>query len=98
MTQNLFQVGPEFVALRTSTCHYSFEGIVCPIREPKKMFCFVNHKRLVNIGLKVHRLFDNKAVRCVAIIVHAEGAIQNWQLLKPRVVKKIEIPEMLVRI
>src|ERR1700674_2609146 len=96
MTQYPFQVGPELFALRPSTRHNPLEGIVCPICEPKKMFCFVNHKRLVDIGLKVHRLLDSESVCCVAIVVHAEGAIQNGQLLKPCVVKKIEITEMLV--
>src|SRR6266478_3307542 len=48
MTQYLFQVGPELIALRASACHDPFQGIVCPIREPKKAHCLFKHKRLVH--------------------------------------------------
>src|SRR5713226_933811 len=98
MTRYLVRAGLKLFALRSSTCHNPFERLVCAIGKPKQMHCFVKHERLVNVGLKVHRLLDSESVRCSELTVHAAGAIQIRQLPEPGITKKVEIPQGLTRV
>src|ERR1700686_1055452 len=80
MTQYSFQVSLELVALRAATGHNTFKGIVSAVRKPKHIIGLVNHKRLVNIGHKMNRLFDSEAFGRIAIVLHVKGSIQNGQI------------------
>ena len=98
MTCDLVQIEFEIVALGSTTSHNAFQWIVWLIGEREQMPGLLEHVGFVDIGLKVDRLHDVQPLGSGEIVGHSEGAVQLRKRVEPPVTKKIQIPQMLVRV
>src|SRR5580704_2026881 len=96
MACDLVKIGFENLALGPTASHNAFEWIVEPVGKIEQMPGLVEHIRLIDIGLQVHRLRHVQPLDVREIVGHPEGAIQMRNRVEPRVTKEIQIPEVLV--